>query len=282
MTATLPPTRPALRWYGGKWRLAPWVISHLPPHDAYCEPYGGAASILLRKPPAKIETWNDLHGRLVNFFRVLRDQPQDLIAAVELTPYARAEYYAARAMSADPLEDARRFYVLSMQGRIGGAGGRWSHGWKYLVDPAARIGQDADDFASTAHLHAAAARLKHVQIEHDDALAVLGRYDAPGTLHYVDPPYVQGVRHDREHKSRYLHELTDADHLALAEVLHDLAGMVVLSGYPTDLYRALYGDWHQVTRMASTDAGGSAVEALWFNGRARAGTRQLTLLEGSA
>lgn len=273
------PARPALRWYGGKWRLAPWIISHLPPHDAYVEPYGGAASILLRKPPAKIETWNDLHGRLVNFFRVLRDQGPALIALVALTPYAREEYEQARALADDPLEDARRFYVLAMQGRIGAAGGRWSHGWKYMVDPAARVGQDADDFTSTGHLHAAAARLKHVQIEHTDALTVLGRYDRPGTLHYIDPPYVQTARHDPEHRCRYLHELDDADHQVLAEVLHDLAGMVVLSGYPSDLYRELYGDWYRITRTASTDAGGDAVECLWFNPAARARAAQLSLLE---
>ena len=276
------PSRPALRWYGGKWRIAPWIISHLPPHDAYCEPYGGAASILLRKPAAKVETWNDLHGRLVNFFRVLRAQPQDLIAAIDLTPYAREEYEAARAPSDDPLEDARRFYVLSMQGRIGGAGGRWSHGWKYQADASAQNRQDPDSFMATGHLPAVAARLKHVQIERDDALTVLGRYDRPGTLHYVDPPYVQAVRSDTEHRARYLHELTDSDHLALAEVLHDLAGMVVLSGYPSKLYQDLYGGWHQITRTASTDAGGVAVECLWFNPAARARAAQLTLLEGAS
>src|SRR5919204_6638148 len=82
---TPPPTRPALRWFGGKWRLAGWIISHFPPHAAYCEPYGGAASVLLRKPPARLETWNDLHGRLVNFFQVLREQPDELVAALQLT-----------------------------------------------------------------------------------------------------------------------------------------------------------------------------------------------------
>lgn len=275
------PTRPALRWYGGKWRIAPWIISHLPPHDAYCEPYGGAASVLLRKPPAKIETWNDLHGRLVNFFRVLRDQPAELIRLVVLTPYARAEYEQARAVADDPLEDARRFFVLGNQGRIGAAGGRWSHGWKYQIDPRAQHREDPASFAAVEHLHAIAERFRHVQIEHDDALVMLRRYDTPGTLHYIDPPYLQSARADREHRSRYLHELTDDDHAELAQVLRGIQGMVVLSGYPSPLYDRLYGDWHQVIRIANTDASADAVECLWFNPAARAQVRQLTLLEGA-
>jgi len=281
MTSTLPPSRPALRWYGSKWRIAPWIIGHFPAHNAYCEPYGGAASVLLRKPPAKIETWNDLHGRLVNFFRVLRDQPQDLIRLIVLTPYARAEHEQARVVADDPLEDARRFFVLGNQGRIGAAGGRWNHGWKYQIDPRAQHREDPATFAAVEHLHAIAERLRYVQIEHDDALAVLRRYDSFGTLHYVDPPYVQSARADREHRSRYLHELDDDGHRHLAEVLHDLEGMVVVSGYPSPLYEQLYGDWHQVTRMANTDAARDAVECLWFNGKARARVRQLTLLEGA-
>ena len=117
-----PSPRPALRWFGGKWRLAPWIISHFPPHAAYCEPYGGAASVLLRKPPARLETWNDLHGRLVSFFRVLREQPGELVRLLALTPYARAEYEQACELHPDPLEDARRFFILASQGRVGGAG----------------------------------------------------------------------------------------------------------------------------------------------------------------
>jgi DNA adenine methylase len=276
------PTRPALRWYGGKWRIAPWVIAHLPAHDAYCEPYGGAASVLLRKPPAKIETWNDLHGRLVNFFRVLRDQPQDLIRLIELTPYARQEYEAARAPADNPLEDARRFYVLAIQGRVGGAGGLWNHGWRYQRDQTSRVGSEPDEFAATDHLYAIAGRLKHVQIEHGDALDVLARFDTPNTLHYVDPPYVQAARSDTEHKARYLHELTEDDHQDLAQALGSLQGMVVLSGYPSGLYDELYGGWRQVLRTANNDTGAEAVECLWLNPRARARAAQLSLLEGAS
>ncbi len=254
--------RPALRWHGGKWRLAPWIIRHLPAHDAYLEPYGGAASVLLRKPPAPLETINDLHGRLVNFFTILRSRPDELVGAVELTPYARAEFQRAHQQADDPLEDARRLYVLANQGRGGAASGRTRAGWRAEHNPTHRLVPPRDFTA--AHLRAIAARLKHVQIEHADALAVIARYDSPGTLHYVDPPYVRAARNPRS-QSRYAHDLSDADHRALAALLHQVQGMVVLSGYPSELYAELYDDWQRLDRHARDDAGGARIESLWRN-----------------
>jgi DNA adenine methylase len=266
------PTRPALRWFGGKWRLASWIIQHLPRHDAYCEPYGGAASVLLRKPPAKLETWNDLHGRLVNFFTVLRERPAELVRLLELTPYARAEYDLAHHQATDPLEDARRFFVLSWQGRVGAAGdtdlSRRTSGWRYTIDIAGRNGcGPADEFADLAHLLVVAARLSHVQIEHAPALTVIGRYDRSEVLHYVDPPY-----HDptADLHARYAHPMTETDHSDLADALHQAAGMVVLSGRPSALYDQLYGDWPQVQRESLTDAGTLGAEVLWLNPAAAA------------
>jgi DNA adenine methylase len=281
VTAILPPTRPALRWFGGKWRLAPWIISHLPPHEAYCEPYGGAASVLIRKPPAKLETWNDLHGRLVNFFRVLRERPDELVAALELTPYAREEYdLAHHEHSADPVEDARRFFVLSWQGRVGAAGdpsiSRRTSGWRYSIDQVGRNGNSpAAEFADLAHLRAVAERFCSVQIERAPALTVIGRYDLPGVLHYVDPPYWDPTA---DLHSRYAHPMTQADHLALAEALHQAAGMVMLSGRPSGLYDELYGDWQRVDRQAVTDAGHLAAESLWLSPAAAAAQPQGRLL----
>jgi DNA adenine methylase len=258
----LPISRPALWWYGGKWRIAPWIISHLPPHDAYCEPYGGAASVLLRKPPARLETFNDLHGRLVNFFTILRERPDELTRAIELTPYARAEFQLAHQATADPLEDARRFYVLANQGRSGAASGRTRSGWRTRRDPSRR--SDWAREVTAAHLGSIAHRLKHVQIECADAFAVIARYDTPATLHYVDPPYVRATR-SAGSAGRYAHDLSDADHRALAKLLHQVEGMVVLSGYPSRLYEQLYAGWQRVDHQAHDEAAKPRVESLWRN-----------------
>jgi DNA adenine methylase len=113
------PTRPVLRYHGGKWRLAPWIISHFPPHRIYTEAFGGAGSVLLRKPRAPfVEVLNDLDGEVVNLFRVLRDEQQSaqLCALLWRTPYARAEFVDSYEVIAAPVEQARRTVVRSFMG----------------------------------------------------------------------------------------------------------------------------------------------------------------------
>lgn len=127
-------THPALRYFGGKWRLAKWIISHFPAHNCYVEPYGGGGSVLLRKEPSPFEVYNDLDSGLVSFFRLLRERPEDLIRAIELTPYSREEFMRAYEHSEDPLESARRLFVRSWQG-YGGPRHQSSTGWKLPRQP---------------------------------------------------------------------------------------------------------------------------------------------------
>jgi DNA adenine methylase len=274
--------RAALRYYGGKARLAPWIIGHFPPHTCYVEPFGGAASVLLRKDPARYEVYNDLDGALVTFFRVLREQPTALIAAIEGTPFARAEIDLACAPAPADLDDverARRVYVRAWQGRHG-LPARGQMGWRF--ERAATRGRSVvDDWRATSHLWPIAGRLRRVQLECDDALRVIARFDTPDTLFYSDPPYPRSTRSARWAKAAYTHELTDDDHRRLAAVLREVAGLVVVSGYPCPLYQALYGDWTRVTRSARTHTGGAATEALWLSPRtvAALAARQLRLEE---
>jgi DNA adenine methylase len=276
------PTRAALRYYGGKARLAPWIVAHLPPHTGYVEPFGGAASVLLRKPPAPCEVYNDLDGEVVGFFRVLRERPGDLVEAVRRTPFARAEVDAACVPpppGLDDLERARRVYVRSWQGRHG-LPARGRMGWRF-ERAAAGYRTAVAQWADLDRLWATAERLRTVQLECDDALRVLARFDGPDTVHYIDPPYPASTRGRRWATTAYAHELTDADHRRLAEVLRGLRGMAVVSGYPGPLYRELYAGWPVVTRRARTNGARAATEALWLSphAAARLGTRQLSLLE---
>jgi len=127
------PPRPILRWHGGKWLLAPWIIAQFPPHRVYVEPFGGAWSVGFRKPRAAAEVWNDLDAELVNLFTVLRD-PQassSLVAALRLTPFARDEFNAAYERCADPAERARRLIVRSFMGHgSDGASGQYRTGFR--------------------------------------------------------------------------------------------------------------------------------------------------------
>lgn len=274
--------RSALRWHGAKNRDARRIIALMPSHECYVEPFGGSAGVLLRKRPAPFEVYNDHDGRLVTFFRVLRTRRAELVEQIHHTPHARAEHDHALRTLGDPgavqnlldrgeeLELARLVYVASWQTRHFPAT-HWRSGWRY--EHSANRGKSVNrEWNDTSHLDAVVWRLKQVQIECDDAPAVCRRYDRAGTLHYLDPPYPAGTRGDRWATQTYKGEMTDDDHRALAEVLHSLDGMVMLSGYACPLYdEELYPDWHRVTWDARTDAGLERTEVLWLNDAAHRG-----------
>ncbi len=256
-------TRTALRYHGGKSKLAAWIISNFPEHRVYVEPFAGSAIILLRKKPAELEILNDLDGEVVNFFKVLREQPQRLIRLIELTPYARDEYFAAKLASADPVEAARRLYIRSWQQMYGSPtkdGGTWR--FQRTLQRSKTI---VDDWNNIDYLWSIAARLKLVQIENDDALRVIERYDSPETLFYIDPPYLWSSRSNRWRKRGYRFEMEDEDHVRLARKLSNVRGMVIVSGYPSKLYEALYQTFKRLEHMAVSSGHTRMRECLWLS-----------------
>jgi DNA adenine methylase len=274
---------PALRYYGGKWRLAPWIIEHFPMPsvvECYVEPYCGAASVLLRKPPSPIEVINDLDCELVNFFRVLRERTDELIRAIRLTPFSRREHERSwgpmEGLTA--LERARRYYVRSWQGWGGGRSGDPS-GWRFQRKEAlGNLGTDA--WNRIEHLFAIAERLKNVFIECDEALRIIERYDASRTLFYLDPPYLPTLRGDGN-RHAYRHDVDGAYHRRLLEIVQGLEGMVILSGYPSEQYDDMLGDsatgWHRVAKVARTTKAKKAREVLWLSPAVVANQRQMRL-----
>lgn len=248
------PNRPIVRYHGGKWAIAQWIIDHLPEHRVYVEPFAGAASVLLNKEPSRVEVLNDLNQRIVSAFSVLRnpDQAEKLKDLLRLTPCSEIEYRAARDRAECPVEDARRLIVLGHQGHgsTGASGGKLT-GWRRGVRPHGPTSSRewADLWESVLVW---ADRLRSVYLECGEASAAIQRWDAPDALFYVDPPYVAGTR--TTGLRGYAHEMTDDDHRKLAEVLHDVQGMVVLSGYPCPLYdEELYPGWQRVQRRTTAD-----------------------------
>lgn len=263
------PSRPALRYHGAKWNLAPWVIRHFPAHELYCEAYGGSGAVLLRKDRSLLEVYNDLDEEVVNFFRVMRDDPDRLIRGIEMTPFAKAEWELSYQPAEDPVEAARRFYVRAYMS-IAGPTAQWSTGWRRQKKFSRGTGGESKmtpapiSFMRTEHLYTVANRFRGVQIERDDAIAVIERYDTPETLFYCDPPYVCETRGHWKDKA-YTHEMDDDDHRELGNVLHQVEGMVVLSGYRCDLYDEAFADWQRFDRSARVNGPGSATESLWLN-----------------
>lgn len=280
-------TRPVLRWHGGKWRLAPWIISHFPPHRIYVEPYGGAASVLLRKGRCFAEVYNDLDAAVVGLFRVLRDpgQSQELVRAITLTPFSRIEFDDAFEQCGDPIEDARRLIIRSFMGF-----GSNAHALATRVSRRSCFRTAGVRFYSTGFrddskksgttpaldwmhyppaLEAIAERFRGVVIEQRDALAVMRKHDTPATLHYVDPPYVPATRSisraDGRHRI-YRHEVTDEGHAELLAFLPTLKGTIVLSGYPSRMYDDALRGWRRVEKKAYADGARERTEVLWIKG----------------
>lgn len=256
--------RPIVRYHGGKWKLAEWIIGHMPPHRVYVEPFGGGGSVLLRKPRSYAEVYNDLDGEMVNLFRVARDQGETLAQMLDLTPFARAEFDQAYEPDGDPIEQARRTVIRAFMG-FGSAGasgqttGFRSNSNRSGTTPA----HDWMNYPDC--LREVIQRLRGVVIENRDAAAVMQQQDSPQALHYVDPPYVHSTRALRSRAPSYKHEMTDEQHEALAGVLHGLSGMVLLSGYGCPLYDRLFGDWERVEVAAHADGAKDRVEVLWMN-----------------
>lgn len=268
-------TRPVLRWHGGKWKLAPWIISNLPPHRIYVEPFGGAASILLRKSKSYSEVYNDLDDDAVNLFRVLRNQDTAtaLIAALRLTPFSRTEFQASYEYVDDPVERARRLVVRAFQGYgSDGPTSPYRTGFRANSNRSGTV--PAHDWANyPAALTATVERLREVIIENRDAVEVMQRHDTSDTLHYVDPPYLWDTRSKKKRLptgGNYKHELTDEDHLALLTALKNLAGMVVVSGYPAPLYDEMLEGWLRIEQTALADGARQRTEVLWINPAAAA------------
>lgn len=257
-------TRPVLRYFGGKFLLAPWIISNMPKHRVYVEPFGGAASVLMQKPRSYAEVYNDLDGRIVNVFQVLRNPTtaQELERLLRFTPFSRTEFEdVASEDCADPVESARRTIIRSFMG----------FGADSVCEPDKATGFRSNSNRSgttPAHewvnylpaIQQFTERLQGVVIENVDAFDALKRFDCSDALFYVDPPYVTDTR---KRTKAYKYEMTNEQHHALIENLKSVRGMVMLSGYAHPIYETL--GWARIERKAFADGAGERTEVLWLN-----------------
>ncbi|WP_282790846.1 DNA adenine methylase [Streptomyces sp. CC224B] len=254
-------------YFGGKQRIAPWIVSLLPDHDHYVEPFCGGLSVLLAKAPTRMETVNDLDGELMTFWRVLRDEPERLLRACLLTPHSRAELAATWEPAATDLELARRIWSRLAQGR---SGTLRNTGWRHYIDPAGSATSMPGYLeAYVDRLAAAAERLRDVSLENLPALDLIGKYGKqPRVLLYVDPPYLGTTR---GWGNNYRCEMkTELEHRELAAALADCKATVVLSGYHSPLYDELYQGWHryeQASMTGNAKADRNRTEVLWSNTR---------------
>ena len=256
--------RPLLRYHGGKWKLAPWILRHIPSHRVYVEPFGGGASVLLQKPRSYAEIYNDLDGEVVNLFRVARERGEELAQAVELTPFAREEFLCSYIAFDDPLEQARRTLIRSFMGFGSASASGQATGFRANSNRSGTT--PARDWMNYPdHLRRVIQRLRGVIIENRDAMEVMLAHDCDEAVHYVDPPYVHSTRAIRGRAPAYRHEMDDASHERLAEGLRSLRGKVVVSGYRCELYDRAFSGWRRVDAKAHADGAKDRIESLWLS-----------------
>ncbi len=255
-----------VRWIGGKGTNYPWIISHFPEHRVYVESFGGGASVLLNKEPAKVEIYNDLDANLVALFDVLRDPERGKLLQLQLamTPFHEREFHRAweTPRPEDPIECAR-WVMIRLRMAFGGGGSR---GHKPGFAFGTSVNQALAWCNKVDELVPVIERLRRVTIMSRSAVDVIKRFDSIDTLHYCDPPYVMDARTGGR---CYVHELTDEDHKQLADVLNNVKGKVVLSGYDSTLYKKLYKGWRTDQReqllQCSRDKTQKRVEMVWMN-----------------
>jgi DNA adenine methylase len=256
-------------WYGGKFSHLDWLLPLLPDAHHYCEPFSGSAAVLLNRAPSPVETYNDVDGEVVNFFRVLRDQGPEIERAIGLTPFSREEYHRAILGNREgitDLERARRFYIRARQTRTGLAQtaslGRWAN-----CKDTSRAGMSGVVSRWLGGVEALAdisTRMMRVQIENRPATDVIRLYDSPRTLFYCDPPYLHDTRGDSK---AYGFEMREDEHVDLATALNRCRGKVAISGYRNRLMDRWYKGWTRFDAPAKQCHSIKKIrqECLWMN-----------------
>lgn len=250
-----------LRYPGSKWRIAEWVIKHMPEHHSYVEPFFGSGAVLFNKQPARIETANDLDSNVTNLFEVIRNNADKLAQVVYDTPFSRELYDTAYTIEPHTaLEKARLFLLKCWQG-YGFRSNGYKVGWKrdicgreaaYAVKNWNRLPGWILDVQD---------RLKEVQIENRPALEVIDSFNKKGVLIYCDPPYVLGTRTGKQYK----HEMNDQDHKNLLDALLDHKGFAMISGYDNKIYNEKLQGWSKYAIATTAERGLPRTEYLWCN-----------------
>lgn len=247
-----------LKYPGGKWRIAEWIISYFPEHKVYLEPFFGSGACFFNKQPSYIETINDMNGDIVNLFRVCRDYPEELAKQISLTPFAREEFICCNEPSDNPIEQARRTLVRYHQsfGTNNSSKNSWRNVQTYGGPRCATMWNCLPDIIVKC-----CGRLKEAQIENTDALTLIERYNSEDTLIYLDPPYLQSLRK----KNMYAFEMADEQHIQMLNLIKNSKSKIILSGYDNELYNSELSKWTTAEKSTIAQMGLHRTEKLWMN-----------------
>jgi DNA adenine methylase len=239
--------RSPINWFGGKYYMSNNIIDLFPSHKIYVEVFGGAGHILFKKNPSPIEIYNDIDSGLYLFFKILRDKNKanDLKEKLDLTPYSREEFFFCKKnynTETNEIEKVRMWYVLAVQS-FSGNFTTWSHS---KLQSRGGMSQNVSRWLGKIekNIPTAIDRLKVVQIENMDYKKLIRKYDSKDTLFYLDPPYIHETR---RMTYQYNHEMSLEEHNKLVDILLNISGKAILSGYDNECYNKLVdNNWHKI------------------------------------
>lgn len=253
-------------YFGGKFTHVSWILKHLPESTSYVEVFGGSAVVLINKKPSQIETYNDLNSTVVNFFKVLREFPNELLTAIYLTPYSKEEYFNCykNINEGNDIERARRFFV-SVNQSFNGTFSRQT-GWKMSTIKSKSIISEALSrwLTKIPNLLLIIERLRSVQISNFDFRAIFKKFDSKDTLFYCDPPY---THEQRCNNNEYQFEMSVSDHKELLELAIMAKGKVAISGYNNPLYNRMLSYFYKIKAGEKQNSlfHSKRQEVLWTN-----------------
>lgn len=258
----------AINYFGGKFTWVDYLYSYFPDHIHFIDVFCGSMAVTLNKPYSEIDTANDINSEVVNFFRVLRESPDELLRQLKMTPVSREEYNNCWYSDSvnDPLEKARRFYVRARQSFFGLGIQRKNKGW-HMVKTISRsnFGETVSKWHNGIEkLIPVIDKLTHIQIENDGFRNLIPKMDFPGAFFYCDPPYPLEARAS---KNDYCFDFEDQDHRDLAKILHGINGKAMISSYNCRLMQELYSDWYFVKfpKKKNNIRSGDVEECIWMN-----------------
>ena len=260
--------RRVLKYPGSKWNVAKQIISMIPEHHSYVEPFFGSGAVLFNKSESDIETVNDLDWDVINLFQCIQENPEKLARLVMTTPYSRQMYddsfkddpVAAMLLGADRYHKACQFLVKCWQGHGFRTNG-YKVGWRHDV-----IGRESayalwNWYRLPEWIIEIAERLRKVQIENRPALEVINRFNHEGVFMYLDPPYLLGTRSGKQYKF----EMQDAEHEAMLNELLQSKAKIMISGYDSEMYNEYLKDWVRVEMRSCAEHGKPRKEVVWMN-----------------
>lgn len=269
----------AFNYFGGKFTWVDQLITYFPAHVHFVDVFCGSLAVTLNKPYSRIDTANDINSEVINFFKVLRNKPEELIMLLSLTPVSREEYNNAWVIGGglDEIEAARRFYVRVRQSFYGLGIQRKNKGWQMSSkNSGCKHGETVNKWHNALEkLWDIVERLTHVQLENAHYRDLMPKLNHETTFFYLDPPYPE---ESRKSKNDYRFDFTIQDHEELAALANSTKSKVMISGYNCDLMQHLYKGWEMVEFKTKKNniRSGMVQECIWMNYEAP--FRQLSLI----